>query len=242
MKNIFLCLLLLGLNQATAQAAAEQKLQVYYGPSLFKYNLSSEQFSAEQPIASGQAYQINYSRQNYESTAEHRFSLLNSSHNITAPSSLSPSAIKTSQTKLNYKFILSTENYNVGGGYSFYKVKADDTTPNILLSNSESHALDLFIEHSVWHKSDFSVHLFADLELPFIRKELGTNTGFNQTSYNVHLGYQAKYLLNDVWSIVQLSEYAVDSTSYDGQGNRGTLNAKEKYERFQFLIGAGYDF
>ncbi|MES2801971.1 MAG: hypothetical protein V4654_05725 [Bdellovibrionota bacterium] len=241
MKKIFLFLLLV-FKIDYVQATAIHKVQIYYGPSLFKYSLDSDQFNAQQPIAAGQAYAISYSYQDFESTTQHRFSLLKSNHNISVPASLSPSSIHTDQTKLNYKFIAAKENYNVGAGYSFYKVTADETAPNILLSSSESHAIDFYIERSVWHKSDLAVHIFADFELPFIKKELGTNTGFNQHSYNIQLGYVAKYLLNDVWSIAHKSEYSIESTSYDGQGNRGTLNAKEKSEKFQFLLGAGYDF
>lgn len=242
MKKSLLLLSLLLLNFELAHAEATHKLQLYYGPSLFDYNLESDQFTAQQPTATGYAYMLNYSYQNDESTIEHRFSLLKSIHDLSVPASLSPSSINTSQTRLNYKLVATAEKNSAGIGYSFYKIMTDETTPNILLSSSESQAIDLFIERSVWHKSNLSVNIFADLELPFIKKELGTNTGFNQRSYSVHLGYAAKYLLNDVWSVVQKSEYTYDTTSYDGQGNRGTLNAKEKSQRFQFLLGAGYDF
>lgn len=241
MKKIFPSLLLL-IYLDSANATGIQKLQAYFGPSFFQYTLSSDQFAADQPNSTGQAYLLNYSYQNEDSLLEHRFSLLNSSHNLSVPSSLSPSSIRTTQTKLNYKMVSSRENFNLGAGYSFYKNKTDETTPNILISSSESQAIDLFLERYVWHKSNLAVQIFADFELPFIKKELGTNTGFNPRSYTVHLGYTAKYLFNDVWSVVQRSEYTFDSTRFDGSGNRGTLNAKEKSQRFQFLLGAGYDF
>ena len=241
MKKIVL-ILLLAFNADLAQAITAHQLQAYYGPSLFKYSLHSDQFSAKQPMAAGQAYALNYSYQDANSTTAHRFALLQSSHKISVPNSLSPSSINSHQTKINYKFVTTFEKFNIGAGYSFYKFTADTTTPNILLNSSESHAIDFYLEKSIYHKSDLAVHIFADIELPFIRKELDANTGFNQTSYIIHFGYAAKYLLNDAWSIIQKSEYSLDTTSYDGQGNRGTLNAKEISERFQFLLGAGYDF
>lgn len=242
MKKIFLLLSLLLLNFELAHADATHKLQIYYGPSLFDYNLDSDQFKNQQPSVTGSAYMLNYTYQDDKSTIEHRFSLLKSTHNLSVPVSLSPSSINTIQTRLNYKLVIEAEQNSAGIGYSFYKNMTDETTPNILLSSSESQVIDFFIERSVWHNSNLSVHIFADLELPFIKKELGTNSGFNQRSYTVHLGYAAKYLVNDVWSVVQKTEYTYDATSYDGQGNRGTLNAKEKSQRFQFLLGAGYDF
>lgn len=241
MKKIFSSLLLL-ICINSANAASIQKLQVCFGPSFFQYTLKSDQFAADQPNSAGQAYLFNYSYRDEASPLEHRLSLLNSKHNLSVPSTLSPRSIRVTQTVLNYKLVLSRENFNLGAGYSFYKNKADETTPNILISNSEFQAIDLFTERSVWHRSNLAVQVFAELELPFIKKELGTNTGFNPRSYTVHLGYTAKYLFNDVWSVVQRSEYTFDSTRYDGSGNRGTLNAKEKSQRFQFLLGAGYDF
>ncbi len=242
MKKIFLFSLLLTFNFNLAQANTVHKLQAFYGASLFKYSLASDQFNAEQPISAGNAFLLNYTYQNDESTQEHRVSLANANHKLSVPSSLTPSSINSQQTKLNYKLVANLENINVGAGYSFNKITAGETTPNILIASSELHAINLFIEKNVWHQSNLSVHVFTDLELPFIKKELTSNTGFNQNSYNIHLGYVAKYLLNDIWSILQKSEYSFESTSYDGQGSRGTLNAEEKFQRFQFLLGAGYDF
>lgn len=242
MKNLILLLSLLFIKTETVYAEAAQTLQVFYGVSLFEYNLESDQFKANQPMATGQAYMVNYSYQNTESPMEHRFSIFKSAHDLSAPTSLSPSTINATQTHANYKIITTGEQTRIGFGYSFYKMQADETSPNILLTNSESQAIDLYVERSIWHKFNLSVSTFADLELPFIKKEFGTNSGFNQHSYTLHLGYNAKYLFTESWSVVQKSEYIFDSTSYDGQGSRGTLNAKEKSQKFQFLLGAGYDF
>lgn len=234
--------LLLSINCCVAFADSTQKLQAYFGASLFKYNLTSEQFGADQPMNDGQAYRINYSYQKHDSRNEHRLSWFNTSHDIPVPASLTPSNINYSQTKLNYRYVLNTDMINYGLGYSFQKVEAGATTPNILIGSFEAHTVTAYLEKTVLQKYDFSLQLFAALKLPVSRKELGTNTGFNQTSYTSQFGYIAKYLLNDAWSVVQETEYSLTTTSFDGQGNRGTLNAKEKNQNITILVGAGYDF
>lgn len=242
MKTLTTFLLLFLLNSEMLYAAPLKKLQVYYGPSLFKYTLNSDQFEAQIPLTTGQTYAINYAYQENDSVIDHRLEWQQSNHELSVPSSLTPSTIKARLIKVNYKAVSTGEKTNFGAGYSFYKLAADETTPNIILESYESHNLDLYAERKVWHESDLAVLLFADFEIPFIKKEIGTNTGFNPSSYSLHAGYVAKYLLNDAWSILQKTEYTFDSTTFDGQGNRGTLNAKEKTDRFQFLLGAGYDF
>lgn len=240
--KLILLITFFAFNAIIVHAAPLQQLQVYYGSSLFKYKLSSDQFRATKPITAGSAFAIDYSYQDADSPTSHRFSLFQSSHNFSVPASLSPSSINSRQTKLNYKFVTTSDLFNFGVGYSFYRFEADATTPNTILNSSESHAVDLYLEKNIYDKSDLKFNLFSDLELPFIRKEYQNNTGYNQVSYIVHLGYNLKYVLNDAWSIQQKSEYVIDVASYDGQGNRGTLNAKEVSERFQFMLGAGYDF
>ena len=234
--------ILILMNCSWAFAESSQSLQAYFGASSFKYNLSSEQFSVDQPMNNGQAVRINYSRQNFNSNTEHRLGWFKTENEISVPASLSPSVVNYRQSKLQYRYIINSELLGYGAGYSFQKVDAGTTTPNMLIGSYEAHSVAAFIERTVWHKSDFSFQLFASLELPVIRKELGTNTGFNQSSFTTDIGYAAKFLLNESWSIVQTSEYSLTTTSFDGQGNRGTLNAKEKHQYINILLGAGYDF
>lgn len=229
-------------------ALAEHSLQVYAGVNNINYDLNSEQFGATQTSKPSPIYSLLYENQTDLGDELTRVSLDHLTQSLSPFSTLTPSSINYNLTRFQVaQFNMHSFNWlkspiMLGWGYSFINTKADATTPNVLMVNSDMHALDLLMEYSIFHQNDYELKLSFNLGLPFYKKEYGVVTGSNANSYYASAGYNLKKQLSENWSVLQTGEYFVQKNSYMGSGNRGTLNANETLQIYNLLVGVGYEF
>lgn len=227
---------------------AEQSLQIYTGLNSINYDLSSDQFGATQTSKPFPAYSLVYENRTNLNDSVTRASLDHLTQSLNPFSTLSPGTINYNLTKFQiaqlniHNFGFLDNPIMMGWGYSFLNTKADVTTPNVLIVNSDVHAVDLLLEYEILHQNDFQLTLAFDLGLPFYKKEYGVMTGSNANSYYISAGYNLQKRITETWSLFQTGEYFIQKNDFMGSGNRGTLNATETLQVYNLLIGVGYDF
>jgi hypothetical protein len=229
-------------------AFAGKSMQVYAGLNNFNYKLDSDLLRVSQSSKSSPMFSLVYENRTDVNDQLTRFSLDRLSQTLDTPSNLSPRSIDYELTRIQISrleaqsFDFINKSVMVGFGYSFLQNKAGVTTPNVLIVNSEMHAVDLLAEYEVLHQDDYQLNLLFNLGLPFYKKEYTATSGSNANSLYLSAGYNLQKRMNAKWSLFQTGEYFVQKNDFVGAGSRGTLNASETLQIYNLLIGAGYDF
>lgn len=242
---LFLCSLLF-VQTANANELGHRVL-ISAGPYFDSLSLNSDAFSAEQPFTQGQGFILGYTYfngQGLESKIQMSESVV--AHN--AATSLAPSKVSVHQRQVQWKILNSFLTYNdvnflkFGLGYTGQYKSADQTTPQVLITNSELHAINFFGSADLFKRNDLAIKLEFDLGLPFRFKEFGVQSGVNVSTYYYAVDFNAAYQLNSYWSLDVSARYQQFVLSSDGLGSRGTQNAKEIQSSMFFPIGVNYDF
>lgn len=230
------------------QVLGSESVQFHMGTDFFGYDLKSSQFAASQPIKSGTAMALTYENYDIVNQSLLRGAINQSSNSLTTDAALSPRLVDhvLTQFQISYlqekKFSASTDYFWVGMGYSFHNSKTDRTSPNVLIVDSDMHAINFLGQYNMYFKNDISFNVLVDFALPFLRKEYGVITGYNVLTYYLSASYELRMLIDEKWYLSQKTELFLQQNEFSGSVSRGTLNAQERFQHFKLLIGAGYDF
>ncbi len=248
MKNrILISLFYLLFIQSTNANELGHRVHVSGGPHFDSFNVSSEAFSAEQPFTQGQGFVLGYTYFNGQGM-QNEIQLNESTVSHTAASSLTPSNVSLRQRQVQWKLLNSILTYNevnfvkFGLGYTGQYKSADQTTPQVLITNSELHAINFLGSVDLFKRNDLSLKFEFDLGLPVRFKEFGVQSGVNVSTYYYKLNLNAAYQMNSYWSLDLSARYHQFVLTADGLGSRGTQNAKEIQSSMFFPIGVNYDF
>lgn len=248
MKYIFcisLCSLLF--TQIINANELGHRVHVSAGPHFDSFKLNSDSFSAEQPLTQGQGFVLGYTYFNGQGI-QNEIQLNESAVVHKAATSLTPTDVLVNQRQVRWKIMNSLLTYSdvnfvkFGIGYTGQFKSADQTTPQVLITNSEMHAINFLGSADLFKRNDLSIKLEFDLGLPFRFKEFGVQSGVNVSAYYYTVDFNALYQLNSYWSLDVSARYRQFVLTTDGLGSRGTQNAKEIQSSIFFPIGVNYDF
>jgi hypothetical protein len=229
-------------------AFAGKSMQVYAGLNNINYKLDSDILRVSQSSKSSPMFSLVYEDRTDANDQLTRFSFDRLSQTLDTPSNLTPQSINYDLTRIQVSHLAAQsfdfidKSVMVGFGYSFLQNKAGVTSPNVLIVDSEIHAVDLLAEYEVLHQDDYQLNLLFNLGLPFYKKEYTTTSGSNANSMYLSAGYNLQKRVNAEWSLFQTGEYFVQKNDFVGTGSRGTLNASETLQIYNLLIGVGYEF
>ena len=260
MKNKFLLSALLIFSiSAKAQEPAEISSQVLEPESSVRLlgsfdwlmtELNGQGFrnDATSEVGNGFILHIDHSLDQKSLRAGFKYS--QSSVDMDAPSSLSPSTIEVARE--DFLFYMKAKPFSesayadlrLGLGYYIFKYDADATTPNVLVTDQSLQGFLFSIDTDYVFNSSLILNYGANFYLPFKFNEEKSSTGEFREYYALELSALIDY------SLGQTSDFAVsagvslrrDFAKFEGSGSRGSENAEDVRTSFRVPFGIKYSF
>jgi hypothetical protein len=167
-----------------------------------------------------------------------------------SPSSISPDSIDVQRSEYLVYYKTPTfkdgflKNSRVGIGYFLFEYEADQTTPNILITNQRAEGLNLSIDHESVLSSSLITSLGGGVFVPFRFNEEKANTGYFRDFYAIYISGSVDYSLGRTSDFALSAGFHLqrDYAKFEGTGNRGSSNSEDIRYLFRLPVGLKYSF
>ncbi|MEK6554720.1 MAG: hypothetical protein AABZ31_05740 [Bdellovibrionota bacterium] len=167
-----------------------------------------------------------------------------------SPNSISPTSVDIRRTEysLYYKTAPIKSGFfkdsRLGVGYFIFEYDADQTTPNILITNQQVQGFSFSIDHDIIINSSLLANLGGGLYVPFKFNEEEANTGYYREYYAVYLSGTVDYSLGETSDFALTAGFHLqrDYAKFEGMGDRGSSNSEDIRYLFRIPIGLKYSF
>lgn len=217
------------------------ELRVANDIAIQSYNLEGEGFKASDGGSSGSGVSADL----YWKRAESAFHLKyqTQSFEVSAPAGLTPEKVDTKWqwALLNYE----TESANhvvYQVGLDYRSRTASETTPNIFMPTQSRTGLRFGLAYGHALDDIFRFEFGGGLMLPVAITESTSSTGSYRLSANPDLNFDFIYKVNHFIDFSLGVHWAMEMTSFNGTGGRGTVEATETFQNFYFPIELRFQF